>query len=145
VKGADVRWIRILVCGAYWILLTVLLLAPHPEQVVRLRQVPMFPWGDTGIHFTAFAILSVLVHVTIWPRRVRWTLAMLVAYGLATESLQWFVPPRAVELKDYTENLLGVFAGAAAYLVLRWAVRRWGTRQGFSPELARVGPSPTAE
>jgi VanZ family protein len=143
---------RLLVCVAYWILLTVLLLVPNPQVVVGLQRVPLFPWGDVGIHFTAFIILSVLVHLAVWPKRVRWTVAVLMAYGIATESLQLFVPPRSVELKDYAENILGVLAGAGLYLVFRRllqevhkGVQKAQAKPAFSAELAKVSPRPLSE
>jgi hypothetical protein len=146
------RIARVLVCVAYWILLTVLLLTPYPQRVVGLQTVPLFPWGDIGIHFTAFIVLSVLVHVAVWPKSVRWTVAILLAYGVATESLQWFVPHRSVELKDYTENILGVLAGAAVFLIFRAfvqrsrkAVQKLSAKPGFSAELAKVAPRTASE
>ncbi|MCY2994376.1 MAG: VanZ family protein [Planctomycetota bacterium] len=123
------RTIRLLICGGYGALLTVLLLAPNPAAVVGLRRVPVFPWGDIGIHFTAFTILTLLVYVAQWPKGIGWAAsAVLVAYGITTESLQWFVPSRAVELLDYTENILGVAAGTGIY----WLGRAW--KKGRSPE-----------
>ena len=112
----SMRAIRLLICAGYWGLLTVFLLAPNPTAVVGLRRFPTFPWGDIGIHFTAFTILTLLVHGSRWPKGIGWPfLAVLVAYGITTESLQWFVPSRAVELLDYTENILGVAAGTGIY------------------------------
>jgi hypothetical protein len=106
------RTIRLLICAGYWGLLTVLLLAPNPTAAVGLGRFSTLPWGDIGIHFTAFTILTLLVHGSRWPKGIGWSfLAVLVAYGITTESLQWFVPSRAVELLDYTENILGVAVG----------------------------------
>ena len=117
--------IRLLICAGYWGLLTVVLLVPNPAAVVGLRKVPVFPWGDIGIHFTAFTILTLLVHGSRWPRGIGWPfLAVLVAYGITTESLQWFVPSRAVELLDYTENILGVAAGTGIYWLGHRLIRR---------------------
>jgi hypothetical protein len=146
------RIVRLLACVGYWILLTVLLLVPYPQRVVGLQTVPLFPWGDIGIHFTAFILLSMLVHVALWPKRVRWTVAVLLAYGVATESLQWFVPHRSVELKDYTENILGVLAGAGLFLILRTFVQKsrkvvqeMQAKPRFSAELAKVAPRTASE
>lgn len=128
------RAIRLLIGAGYWGLLTVLLLAPNPAAVVGLRRVPVFPWGDIGIHFTAFTILTLLVHGLRWPKRIGWpVLVVLLAYGVATESLQWFVPPRTVELLDFTENILGVAAGTGIYWLTHRLIRR------------RAAPTPGAE
>ena len=120
------RILRYLICAAYWVFLTVLLLVPDPAAVVGMKRVPVFPWGDIGIHFTAFTILTLLVHASRWPKRPGWIVVVLLAYGIATESLQYFVPPRAVELKNYTENIIGVLVGsgivwAALQVRDRWA------------------------
>jgi hypothetical protein len=110
------RYVVILGCAAYWCLLTALLLTPSPASLVGLRAIPAFPGGDHGIHFAAFAVLTLLVHGTRWPRALAWpAVAALLAYGIATESLQYFVPPRQVELLDYVGNILGVLTGTGAY------------------------------
>jgi hypothetical protein len=129
------RTIRLLICAGYWGLLTVLLLAPNPAAVVGLRRVPVFPWGDIGIHFTAFTIVTLLVYGVRWPKGIGWPVsAVLLAYGITTESLQWFVPSRAVELLDYTENILGVAAGTGIY----WLAHRLIQQR-------RAAPAPVAE
>jgi hypothetical protein len=124
--------IRLLICAGYCGLLTVLLLAPNPAAVVGLRRVPVFPWGDIGIHFTAFTVLTLLAYCTRWPKGIGWpVLAILLAYGIATESLQCFVGSRAVELLDYTENILGVTAGTGIYWLTHRLIQRraaFGTR-----------------
>jgi VanZ family protein len=102
-------------------------LVPDPAAVVHLRRVPTLPWGDIGIHFMVFTTLTVLVHGTRWPKRIYWpVIVFLVVYGLTTESLQALVPPRKVELLDYTENILGVAAGTAIYWL---AERLWRPRR----------------
>ena len=116
-----VRIIYLLACLAYWALLSVLLLASDPAAVVGLRNFPTFPWGDAGIHFTAFAILAVLVHAAPWRQPPRWlVVAFLLGYGIATESLQALVARRSVEVRDYVEDVLGVLVGTA----IAWAVLR---------------------
>ncbi len=118
------RTVRLLFCVAYAVLLTMLLLVPQPAEFLRLRKVPRFPWGDIGIHLTAFTILTLLVHGLRWPTRTRWPIvAALLAYGLVVESLQVFVPPRSVELLDYLENTLGVAVGTGIYWLARRLIR----------------------
>ena len=121
-RGSVVRTATRLACCGYWVLLTVLLLVPNPAVVVGLQERPVFPWGGIGTHFLAFTLLSVLVHSARWPRRPTWsTLVLLVGYGITTEWLQNFVPPRSARFMDGTENVLGVVAGLAVY----WIVRQW--------------------
>lgn len=120
-KGFIVRIVTLLTCFCYWILLTVLLLVPDPAALVHLQRVPTFPWGKFGIHLIAFTILSVLVHTTRWPKRPwRPLIAILVLYGITTETLQLFVPHRTARVMDAIENILGIAAGAGIY----WLARR---------------------
>ena len=128
------RALRLVLCLAYWAFLTVLLLVPDPAAVVGLKRVPMFPWGDIGTHFTAFTILALLVHASRWPKCPGWPVSVLLAYAIATESLQAIVPPRTVEIKDYIENVLGVVVGSAIF----WTA--WKLRQRREKEARLVRP-----
>jgi VanZ family protein len=116
------RAIRLLICAGYWGLLTVLLLTPNPARTIGLPKATALPGIDIGIHFAAFTILALLVHVARWPKKtIGWPgLAVLLLYGIVTESLQWFVPSRTVEWLDYGENLLGVGVGTG----LCWIAHR---------------------
>lgn len=114
------RIVFLLVCLWYWVLLTVLLLAPNPAGVVGLQSVPILPWGKFGIHLTAFTILSALVHATRWPKRLWWPLILLlVVYGVTTESMQLLVPTRSARVIDGIENILGIAIGTGIYWLLR--------------------------
>ncbi|MCR4415713.1 MAG: VanZ family protein [Thermoguttaceae bacterium] len=74
-----------------------------------------------GVHFLLFGGLAVLVFAARWPRPVApgWLLGLL-AYALATETLQWWVPPRTVQWSDYLENVLGIAAGWCLYRIAQW-------------------------
>jgi len=61
------RAIRLLSCAGYWGLLTVFPMAPNPTAVVGLRRFPTFPWDDSGIHFTAFTILTLPISFACVP------------------------------------------------------------------------------
>lgn len=106
------RWAGIAYCG----LLTFALLVPDPAAAFGLRargaEIP-----QRGVHLTAFFALGIVASGAQWPRRRTARAAMLVVYALLTESLQYFVPPRTVELLDYAENLLGI---GIALLVAHW-------------------------
>ena len=107
-------------CLCYWIFLTILLLVPNPAALVGLREVPILPWGKFGIHLMFFTVLSVLVHATRWPKRPWWPLiALLVVYGITTETLQLFVPHRTARVMDAIENILGIAVGAGFYWLAR--------------------------
>jgi hypothetical protein len=110
----------------YWLLLTVLLLVPNPAGVFGLHAVPIFPWGKFGIHLTAFIILAALVHATRWPKRICWSLIVfLVVYGIATESLQMFVPHRTSRVMDGFENMLGIAIGSGIYWLVQRMMQPW--------------------
>ena len=116
------RIAALLVCLAYWGLLTALLLTPHPASLVGMQSVPIFPWGKFGVHLIAFIGLSVMVHTASWPKRPTWyMLLVLVIYALTTETLQRFVQCRSSRLMDAFENLLGIAIGTGLYyVILRW-------------------------
>lgn len=131
--GGTMRAVWTLACVIYGAVLTVLLLAPSPAHVVGLRHIPEFPWGDVGIHFTAFTLLALLVHTSRWPGQLLGrSVFLLIGYGIVTESLQWFVPSRAVELKDYVENILGVLVGSGVYWMIHRAIPHREARRPVS-------------
>jgi hypothetical protein len=112
-------------CIAYWILLTILLLAPHPSALVGLHAVPIFPWGKFGIHTSFFTVLGLLANFSRWPKRISWRLIVFMAiYGITTEFLQRFVPPRTSQVIDGFENLLGIAIGTGIYLLVWWRLRK---------------------
>ena len=115
--------IPVILCIAYWILLTVLLLVPHPDELVGFSA-PIFPWGKFGIHLSFFTVLSVLANFTRWPKRLGWLLIVFMAiYGITTETLQLFVPYRTAQVIDGIENLLGIALGSGIYWMV-WRLMR---------------------
>lgn len=124
--------LRLLLCGLYWLVLTIFLLVPNPAGVLQMPSVPFFPWGDVGVHLAAFTILALLVCAARWPKPIGWPATILLVYAVATESLQALVPPRTVELKDYAENMLGIALGLGLYWCLRRAVPQAGAEDALS-------------
>jgi hypothetical protein len=102
--------VRRMLCVAYWGLLTVLLLVPHPMALLGISRLPT-AIPNRGVHFVLFLILSLLVHGSRWPIRPAVFVQILVAYAVASELLQSLFPPRTVELLDLLENLLGIATG----------------------------------
>jgi hypothetical protein len=116
--------ITVILCIAYWIMLTVLLLVPNPAALVGMHSVPIFPWGKFGIHLSFFIVLSLLVNFSRWPRRLSWSLiGLMTIYGVVTEILQLFDPPRTFRVLDGMENLLGIAIGSILYW-LAWRLRK---------------------
>ena len=104
---------------AYAVLLTYLLLTPHPLCLL----------GDTGLviektvdrtisgyiqHGLAYALLGYLLvwasRTTDGSRQLLWVLAA-VGHGIVAESLQYFVPHRFADWTDGVANTLGVGLG----------------------------------
>jgi hypothetical protein len=132
-----VRIFALLTCIAYWILLTLLLLTPDPAALLGLQRVPSLPWGKFGVHLSFFALLSFLVCAAWWSKRFFWPMAaLLVAYGIVTESLQLLVPHRTARPLDGIENLLGIAVGAGVYWLAQASLRTLvlGLRSSISPK-----------
>ena len=108
---------------AYLLVLTVLLLAPDPNALTGMPELPGF-FQEYLTHFLLLAGLTVLAQASRWPLGSATLLGLLAVYAAATEALQAFSPPRQVDAKDLVENLLGIAAGAAFW----WAAVRWRSR-----------------
>ena len=125
-----------LIWGGYCVALTVLLLTPNPLRLLGIQRLPGPP-GGCGIHFVLFTVMTFLAYASRWPIRGAVLAGVLIGYGILTETLQRFFPPRTVELLDYVENVVGVLVGAAIW----WAFQRqqiarkaWQDRLEASPE-----------
>lgn len=103
-----------LLCAGYCVALTVLLVVPNPLRLLGIQRLPGPP-GGRGVHFVLLSALTLLALASRWAIRRGTLLGLLIAYGILTETLQWFAPPRTVELLDYAENLAGVLTGAAIW------------------------------
>lgn len=81
---------------------TYLLLSP----VVRGPAEPTIPRLDLAYHAGSFAVLGALAALAFRaPRVALWS--ALVAYGLATEIAQHYLPPRTFALTDLAADALG--------------------------------------
>ncbi|MFH1923054.1 MAG: VanZ family protein [Planctomycetota bacterium] len=109
-----------LTCAVYWLVLSVLLLAPDPMALFGIDQLPGPP-GGRMVHFFLFTLLAFLVWASRWPARRRRIVGLLLVFAVVMELLQVFVPERTVEVLDLIENLLGVAAGTAIW---RWVHKK---------------------
>lgn len=119
--------------AAYWLALTVLLLVPDPLALLR-GVVPDATIPARGTHFSAFFLLAILAASSRLPWRPRAQAVVSFVYAVTIESLQGFVDGRAVELLDYTENLLGLAIGAIVWNLACKSWKYWGGRKEDSPE-----------
>ena len=101
-------------CAAYWVVLTVLLLAPDPWALLGLSRLGSTVSTDRGVHFLMFLILGFLIHASRWPWRLLAFLLVLFFYAVGAELLQWFFPPRTVDALDMVENVVGIAMGSLA-------------------------------
>jgi VanZ family protein len=96
----------------------ILSITPHPEKVA-----PVAIWDKYG-HVLAYAALSLAVHRALaasyglrgWL--VLASVGLSVAYGVALEIVQYFVPPRQAEIADALANTIGAGIGSALAVVL---------------------------
>lgn len=107
-----------MLCIAYLIFLTALLLTSDPMRLIGAGEVENAPLLlrvlITYAHLLSFAVLAVLALAARWPAP-RWALVvLLVVYSGATEIAQSFLPPRTAEWLDWLQNLGGTAIGIAA-------------------------------
>ncbi|HEY4761138.1 MAG TPA: VanZ family protein [Thermoguttaceae bacterium] len=109
----------------YTVYLTILLLSKDPSLWIGTPgDVPDFlkfclPYS----HLLSFALLSALAFAACWPL-ARWgILFLLVAYGTATEILQWFIPHRHPGWADWFYDIGGIALGFSCFCLLVFFAR----------------------
>lgn len=122
---------------AYWLLLTVVLLAPDPRALLGITRAPGPPGGRVE-HLVLFGVLALLACASRLPLRRGPMVGLLVGYALLTETAQALVPTRTVELLDYVENLLGLGAGCVLWRLIHWRFPEPNAPSGGSA--AATGP-----
>ena len=78
-ESPPVILVRIL-CVAYWLLLTFLLLVHDPLGLLGLSRLP----GDSGgvcVHFAVFAVLAALIGASRLPLPTMWLAALPIGYA----------------------------------------------------------------
>jgi len=89
-------------------------------------------WMAGLAHFAEFGVFTALVAVA-WSRRHGWSEGLLlgvaagVGYGLLIEAVQFPLPYRSSDLRDFALDVCGV---ATAALLLNWARRSRERRRG---------------
>jgi VanZ family protein len=102
---------------AYLVLLTLALVVPNPLDFLPGRRdlIATYRAIQPVVHFVSFVPLTVLALAAPWPLRRAWVVALLAAYGLATELAQTLVPHRTPALSDFVQDLAGIGVGLAAW------------------------------
>ncbi len=113
-----------LATAALWLLCTGLLLLPKPWILFWHHNIPEeYGFGQGIEHLYMFGTLGCFVELS----RRKWHpftwLSILVAYGLATEILQHFIPPRTCDIADFSQDCAGASLGIALGLALKFAAR----------------------
>jgi VanZ family protein len=115
------------ICLAYWVLLTIVLLASNPTGWLGVEDASggLLERYEEWSHLICFTLLSTLVFITPWPVGRGWLALVLVAYSAGTEVLQRLVPSRHAELKDFVQDVSGVALGFILACICR---RIWHSR-----------------
>ena len=109
------QWLMRIVCFAYAVFLTLLLLANHPDRLIGMGD--GLPWVlqtmRPAAHAISFGVLVVLALTTRWPMP-RWSLVLVLAiYGGMTEIAQGFTLTRTPRWTDWFQDVIGIATGAA--------------------------------
>ncbi len=74
--------------------------------------------SDKGIHFIAFAVLTVLFSIAyriVWIRTSLW----LLSYAVFIEVSQLFTPNRSAEVLDVVADVIGIMIGLLSVFLIR--------------------------
>jgi VanZ family protein len=105
--------------------ITFLALMPWSQELPR-----PFQWSDKLNHFTAFAVLALLLMSAYRPAALAGVL-WLTLYGALIEGVQSFLPWRSAEWADLGVDLLAATAGVLLWLLC--------VRLGCLPDSRRRG------
>jgi Na+/proline symporter len=127
------RWIVRNGC-ALWAAIVLIVSVVPVGWVFGFAESDDWSWMAALGHFAEFGIFTALVAVA-WSqsRRRGWTEGLLVGvaagvgYGLLIEAVQFPLPYRSADLRDFALDVCGV---ATVALLLTWARRRQERRRG---------------
>lgn len=78
--------------------------------------------SDKGIHFFAFAVLSLLLGISYTVTWIR-TLFLLTIYAVFIELSQLFTQDRSAEILDIIADMIGIGIGSLFYLLIKKWIR----------------------
>jgi VanZ family protein len=79
--------------------------------------------SDKGVHFVAFAVLTILLEMAYVISRVRIFL-WLLSYAVWIEISQLYTSDRSAELLDILADAIGIGIGLAVYFIIRILIMR---------------------
>jgi VanZ family protein len=101
-----------IIVWSYVVLFYFLLLKP-----AGVDQAPLpFEHMDKLIHFGGHFLLIGLL-LTIYPRKIKMTLLLVIVMAFVTEFLQQGIPGRSFDTLDILANTLGVLSGFSVFLL----------------------------
>lgn len=108
-----------LLLALLFVAVTWLALVPHPPRQVTTG------W-DKSNHALAFASLAFAGVWALWREPRHWPrlVALLLAYGIGIEIVQYFDPPRSADWHDVVADGAGIALGLLAVAALRALMRR---------------------
>jgi hypothetical protein len=84
-----------------------LLFSPNPLFWLGYR--PHIP--ERGTHLVMFSCLAFVTYISQYRPKFFATLLWMCAFGMISEIIQYFEPPRTLELADFAEDVLGSLFG----------------------------------
>lgn len=94
-------WLPLLICT--WFALG----GGLPKSTVRV--------GDVPLHLLAFVYLSAALSIAYMRDRWWWVVVAMLSYGGAIELIQYWLPHRHAEWKDFGVDVIGIGVGLGCY------------------------------
>ena len=131
-KKSNVKWVSWRLCRSlailYTILLTYLLLTPHPLAIFGATGAETETVVDQTLSGALQHVLAYAVFVIVlwWGTSANWVArtGMAVAHGICCEVLQAFVPHRCCDLPDAIANCVGVLVGGLVVTLVGYIFRQ---------------------
>ncbi len=82
-------------------------------------------YNDLVMHFAGYLVAGLSISAA-WPRTALWQRGLfLLAYSIAIEIIQHFLPPRTFSWLDILANLGGIVAGLLLFILLKRFSPAW--------------------
>ena len=113
------EWWRI-ATGCLWVFCTLMLLLPKPWVMFWNRDL-VEEFGIGYEHLYMFIVLGFFVEMSQRKAGPFVWLNILCLYGLATEFIQTYIPPRTCDMVDFCQDCTGAYIGVTlGYIVKKF-------------------------